>query len=161
MHLQKDVAVSLSKVLSVSSGIITFGHACADYSCDGRLLPPSHSKSSTHTKPLTNWFNQEMFKNFLIFFDVSQQGLSCVLLQEVHAGAIVFFLQSWPHGSCHPAQLLELDVVVHILTLYQPYLGGIRCKFSVQTCRAWGICTPTQIWISSRNDGSCSAKVLT
>jgi hypothetical protein len=48
------------------------GHACANYSWDGRLLPPSSKKKFyMHTRQLTDLFkNEKKFKTFTIFFHV-------------------------------------------------------------------------------------------
>ena len=46
--------------------------------------------SVVHTKPLTDLLKKEKkSKNFIIFFDVSQQGLKYVSLQVIHVGADV------------------------------------------------------------------------
>jgi hypothetical protein len=45
-----------------------------------------------HTKPLTNLIKKEKkSKTFIIFFDVSQQGLGSISLQEAPGVAIVFW----------------------------------------------------------------------
>jgi hypothetical protein len=45
-----------------------------------------------HNKTLTNLIKEEKkSKTFIIFFDVSQQGLSSISLQSAPASAIVFW----------------------------------------------------------------------
>jgi hypothetical protein len=83
--LLKDVAVNSSSVFFVSSGIITSQSCMCVVFLRFRLLPPDSGNSSMHTKPLTGLLEKEKkFENFIIFFDVSQQGLSRVSLQAVH-----------------------------------------------------------------------------
>ena len=47
---------------------------------------------------------------------VSQSGLSCVPLQNFHAGSIAS-LQSRPHGSPNLARVLEIDTVARVLRI--------------------------------------------
>jgi hypothetical protein len=68
-----------------------------------------------------------MEKPFLIFCDVSDQGLGCVLMQD---GPMVAYAsrQSGTHEEHYLIHDLELAVVVHALKIYRYYLTEKRCE---------------------------------
>jgi hypothetical protein len=96
------------------------GHACAYYSWDDRLLPPSSWISYMHTKPLTDLFKKEKkSKKYTIF--------SHVLPIRTHL-CFIAISSCWCICLWAIAILLiflELYTVVHILRIQQPYLPGI------------------------------------
>src|SRR4051812_37635543 len=66
-------------------------------------------------------------KDFEVYYDVSQQGLGCVLMQE---GKVIdsSSRQLRPHEVNYPTHDLELAVVVHALKTWRHYLIGNRCE---------------------------------
>jgi hypothetical protein len=69
----------------------------------------------------------DMEKPFSINYDVSGQGLGCVLMQD---GCVVAYA-SWQlrkHEVNYLTHDLELAVVVHALKIWRHYLMGKRCE---------------------------------
>src|SRR3954462_12735505 len=66
-------------------------------------------------------------KDFEVYCDASQQGLGCVLMQEVKVIAYSS-RQLRPHEVNYPTHDLELAVVVHALKTWRHYLIGNRCE---------------------------------
>jgi hypothetical protein len=62
-------------------------------------------------------------KEFVIFYDASHQGLSCVLMQDGHVVAYAS-RQLKPHELNYPTHDLELAAVVHALKQWHHYLLG-------------------------------------
>jgi hypothetical protein len=86
------------------------GHACAKYSWDGSLFPPSSWKFPICTT--SHWLIYSRTKKSprpsLSSFTFSQQGLGCVSMQEAPAGAIIFWQsQSCLFGALHYSPYLE------------------------------------------------------
>jgi ribonuclease HI len=69
----------------------------------------------------------DMEKAFSIYYDVSDQGLECVLMQD---GRMVAYAsrQLWKHEVNYPTHDLELAAVVHALKIWRDYLMGKRCE---------------------------------
>jgi hypothetical protein len=67
----------------------------------------------------------DMEKSFSIYYDVSGQGLGCVLMQDSHVS--VYFTTD-KHEENYPTHNLELDIVVHALKIWRHYLMGKRCE---------------------------------
>jgi hypothetical protein len=68
-----------------------------------------------------------MEKPFSIYYDVSGQGIGCVLMQDGH----VVVYASWKsrkHEEHYPTHDLELATVVHALKIWRHYLVGKRCE---------------------------------
>jgi hypothetical protein len=68
-----------------------------------------------------------MEKPFLIFCDVSGQGLGCVLMQDGHVVAYAS-RQLRKHEAHYLTHDLELATVVHTLKIWMHYLMGKRCE---------------------------------
>jgi hypothetical protein len=69
----------------------------------------------------------DIHKSFDIYYDVSKQGLGCVLMQEGHVIAYAS-RQLRKHEQNYPTHDLELAVVVHALKIWRHYLLGHRCQ---------------------------------
>jgi hypothetical protein len=69
----------------------------------------------------------DMEKPFSIYYDVSGQGLGCVLMQDGHVVAYASRLLR-KHEAHYPTHDLELAVVVHALKIWRHYLMGKRCE---------------------------------
>jgi hypothetical protein len=69
----------------------------------------------------------DMEKSFSIYYDASEQGLGCVLMQEGHVVAYASrqLRKNEVNYSIHD---LELVVVVHTLKIWRHYLMGKRCE---------------------------------
>jgi hypothetical protein len=69
----------------------------------------------------------DMEKPFSIYYDVSGQGLGCVLMQD---GRVVAYAsrQLRKHEVNYPTHDLELAAVVHALKIWRHYLMGKRCE---------------------------------
>jgi hypothetical protein len=69
----------------------------------------------------------DMEKPFLIYCDVSGQGLGCVLMQDGHV--VVYASRQLRENEEHYlTHDLELAVVVHTLKIWRHYLMGKRCE---------------------------------
>jgi hypothetical protein len=66
-------------------------------------------------------------KLFSIYFDVSGQGLGCVLMEDGHVVAYAS-RQLRKHEAHYPTHDLELADVVHALKIWRHYLMGKRCE---------------------------------
>jgi hypothetical protein len=69
----------------------------------------------------------DMEKSFLIYCDVSGQGLGCVLTQDGHVVAYAS-QQLRKHEVNYPTHDLELTFVVHALKILRHYLLRKRCE---------------------------------
>jgi hypothetical protein len=69
----------------------------------------------------------DMEKPFSIYYDVSGQGLGCVLMQDGHVVAYASRLLR-KHEAHYLTHDLELAVVVHALKIWRHYLMGKRCE---------------------------------
>jgi hypothetical protein len=69
----------------------------------------------------------DMEKPFSIYYDVSSQGLGCVLMQDGHVVAYTS-RQLRKHEVNYPTHDLELAIVVHALKIWRHYLMGRRCE---------------------------------
>jgi hypothetical protein len=69
----------------------------------------------------------DITKKFDIYCDASQQGLSCVLMQD---GQVVSYTscQLRKHEGNYPTHDLELAAVVHVLKIWRHYLISHRCE---------------------------------
>jgi hypothetical protein len=81
-------------------------------------------KKRMTTAPILVMPNME--KSFSIYYDVSGQGLGCVLMQDGHMVAYAS-QQLRKHEAHYPTHDLELAVVVHALKIWRHYLMGKRC----------------------------------
>jgi hypothetical protein len=65
-------------------------------------------------------------KDFVVYYDASRQGLSCVLMQ---GGKVVAYAsrQLQKHEENYPTHDLELAAVVHTLKIWRHYLMGNKC----------------------------------
>jgi hypothetical protein len=70
---------------------------------------------------------REMEKLFSIYYDVSGQGLGCVLMQDGHVVAYASW-QLRKHEAHYLTHDLELAVVVQALKIWRHYLMGKRCE---------------------------------
>jgi hypothetical protein len=68
-----------------------------------------------------------MEKPFNIYYDVSSQGLGCVLMQDGHVVAYAS-RQLRKHEVKYQTHDLELAVVAHALKIWRHYLMGKRCE---------------------------------
>jgi hypothetical protein len=68
-----------------------------------------------------------MEKPFFIYYDVSDQGLGCVLMQDGHVVAYAS-RQLRKHDAHYPTHDLELAAVVHALMIWRHYYMGKRCE---------------------------------
>jgi hypothetical protein len=68
-----------------------------------------------------------MVKPFSIYYDVSGQGLGCVLMQD---GRVVAYSSRWlrKHEVNYLTHDLVLAAVVHTLKIWRHYLMGKRCE---------------------------------
>ena len=64
---------------------------------------------------------------YVIFSDVSQQGLGCVLMQEGRVIAYTF-RQLKKHETNYPTHDLELAIMVFALKIWRHYLYGETCR---------------------------------
>jgi hypothetical protein len=73
------------------------------------------------TAPVLVMLNME--KSFSIYYDVSGQGLGCVLMQD---GCMIAYAsqQLRKHEVNYPTHGLELAAVVHSLKIWRHYLMG-------------------------------------
>jgi hypothetical protein len=69
----------------------------------------------------------DMEKLFSIYYDVSGQGLGCVLMQDVHVVAYAS-RQLKKHEVNYPTHDLKLAAVVHALKIWRHYIMGKRCE---------------------------------
>jgi hypothetical protein len=122
---QEEFSLSPSK----SSWI---GHACAEYSWDGRLLPPFQWKLPMHNKPLTDLFKNEKKKSktFTIFFHVlpsrtwlyfiarSSWCCNCLLAIEILLIFLEFYIVaiSWESSNAIPMASIETFPFRHTKT---------------------------------------------
>jgi ribonuclease HI len=69
----------------------------------------------------------DITKKFDIYYDASQQGLGCVLMQD---GKVVSYAsrQLRKHEENYPTYDLELAAVVHALKIWRHHLIGHRCE---------------------------------
>jgi hypothetical protein len=69
----------------------------------------------------------DITKKFDIYYDASQQGLGCVLMQD---GKVVSYAsrQLRKHEENYPTHDLELAAVVHALKIWRHHLIGHRCE---------------------------------
>jgi hypothetical protein len=81
-------------------------------------------KKRMTTAPILVLPNME--KSFSIYYDVSGQGLGCVLMQDGHMVAYAS-QQLRKHEAHYPTHDLELAAVVHALKIWRHYLMGKRC----------------------------------
>jgi hypothetical protein len=80
-------------------------------------------KKRMTTAPILVMPNME--KSFSIYYDVSGQGLGCVLMQDGHMVAYAS-QQLRKHEVHYPTHDLELAAVVHALKIWRHYLMGKR-----------------------------------
>ena len=68
----------------------------------------------------------DMEKSLDVFYDVSRNGLGCVLMQE---GRVITYAshQLRKHEVNYPIHDLELATVVHALKIWRHYLLGNNC----------------------------------
>jgi hypothetical protein len=66
-------------------------------------------------------------KSFDVFYDVSKNGLGCVLMQD---GRVIAYAsrQLRKHEVNYPTHDLELTAVVHALKIWRHYLLGNVCN---------------------------------
>jgi hypothetical protein len=66
-------------------------------------------------------------RDFVVYCDVSRQGLGCVLMQD---GKVVAYAprQLKPHEQNYPTYDLEFAAVVHALKIWRHYLIGNKCE---------------------------------
>lgn len=66
-------------------------------------------------------------KGFVVFSDVSRQGLGCVLMQH---GRVVAYAsrQLKPHEKNYPTHDLEWAAVIFALKIWRHYLYGVSCE---------------------------------
>jgi hypothetical protein len=69
----------------------------------------------------------DMEKPFSMYYDVSGQGLGCMLMQDGHMVAYAS-QQLRKHEANYPTHDLELVAVVHTLKIRSHYLMGKRCQ---------------------------------
>jgi hypothetical protein len=69
----------------------------------------------------------DMEKSFSIYYDVCDQGLGCVLMQDGHMIAYASRLLR-KHEAHYPTHDLELAAVVHALKIWRHFLMGKRCE---------------------------------
>jgi hypothetical protein len=69
----------------------------------------------------------DMEKPFLIYYDTSDQGLGCVLLQDGHAVAYAS-RQLRKTEEKYPTHDLELAAIVHAMKIWRHYIIGKRCE---------------------------------
>jgi hypothetical protein len=81
-------------------------------------------KKRMTTAPILVMPNME--KSFSIYYDVSGQGLGCVLMQDGHMVAYAS-QQLRKHEAHYPTHDLELAALVHALKIWRHYLMGKRC----------------------------------
>jgi hypothetical protein len=69
----------------------------------------------------------DMEKPFSIYYDVSGEGLGCVVMQDGH---VVDYAsqQLRKHEVNYPTHDLELAAMVHALKIWRHYLMGKRCE---------------------------------
>jgi ribonuclease HI len=65
-------------------------------------------------------------KGFVVYYDASRQGLSCMLMQ---GGKVVAYAtrQLRKHEENYPTHDLELAAVIHALKIWRNYLMGNKC----------------------------------
>jgi hypothetical protein len=68
----------------------------------------------------------DIHKGFDVYYDVSQQGLGCVLMQE---GKVVAYASRKlrKHEQNYPTHDLELAAIVHALKIWRHYMIGNKC----------------------------------
>jgi hypothetical protein len=69
----------------------------------------------------------DMEKPFSIYYDASDQGLGCVLMQDSHVVAYAS-RQLRKHEEKYPTHDLELAAMVHALKIWRHYIIGKRCE---------------------------------
>jgi hypothetical protein len=69
----------------------------------------------------------DMEKPFLIYYDASNQGLGCVLMQDGHAVAYAS-RQLRKTEEKYPTHDLELAAIVHAMKIWRHYIIGKRCE---------------------------------
>jgi hypothetical protein len=69
----------------------------------------------------------DMEKPFSIYCDASDQGLGCVLMQDVHMVAYAS-RQLRKHEAHYLTHDLELAALIHTLKIRRHYLMGKRCE---------------------------------
>jgi hypothetical protein len=69
----------------------------------------------------------DMEKPFLIYYDASDQGLGCVLMQDGHAVAYAS-RQLRKTEEKYPTHDLELAAIVHAMKIWRHYIIGKRCE---------------------------------
>jgi hypothetical protein len=69
----------------------------------------------------------DIHKGFDVYYDVSQQGLGCVLMQE---GKVVAYASRKlrKHEQNYPTHDLELVAIVHTLKIWRHYMIGNKCQ---------------------------------
>ncbi|WVZ59152.1 hypothetical protein U9M48_009344 [Paspalum notatum var. saurae] len=69
----------------------------------------------------------DIFRDFVIYCDVSRQGLGCVLMQD---GKVIAYASRKlkDHEQNYPTHDLELAAVVHALKIWRHYLLGNKCQ---------------------------------
>jgi hypothetical protein len=69
----------------------------------------------------------DIHRNFIIYCDVSQQGLGCVLMQDDKVVACAS-RQLKKHKENYPTHDLELAAIVHALKIWRHYLIRNKCE---------------------------------
>ena len=69
----------------------------------------------------------DIHRDFVIYCDVSRQGLGCVLMQDWKVVAYAS-RQLRSHEQNYPTHDLELAAVVHALKIWRHYLIGNKCE---------------------------------
>jgi hypothetical protein len=91
----------------------------------------------------------DMEKPFSIYYDVSRQGLGCVLMQDGHM--VAYASQHLrKHEEYYPTHGLELAAVVQALKIWRHYLMGKRCKLYMDHKSLKYIFTQTGLNLSQR-----------
>ena len=69
----------------------------------------------------------DIHRSFVVYCDVSRQGLGCVLMQDDKVVAYTS-RQLKKHEENYPTHDLELAAVVHALKIWRHYLIGNKCE---------------------------------
>jgi hypothetical protein len=82
-------------------------------------------KKRLTTTPVLTMLDME--KPFSIYFDASDQGLGCVLMQDGHVDAYAS-RQLKKHEEKYLTHDLDLAAVLHALKIWRHYIIGKRCE---------------------------------
>jgi hypothetical protein len=69
----------------------------------------------------------DMENPFSIYYDASDQGLGCVLLQHGHI-VVYASRQLRKHQEKYPTHDLELAILIHALKIWRHYIFNKRCE---------------------------------